>query len=182
MGISVIVGWVVACIVSSCVHSSSAALCTNWKQESDCTSKNDGGCDCAWNSTTSRCYKTDKCSGMGILGGNTSTCPYSADDACMNEGNFEECRYYAAMCGSQMTVLESCPLQFTCPCPCGKSCDTGTCLEDGVTCAQPIKAPDCPERPDPFTSVAADAHMRSQTVMAVTASIAFLYVGGRFDL
>eukprot|EP00928_Gymnodinium_smaydae_P067846 TRINITY_DN50839_c0_g1_i1.p1 TRINITY_DN50839_c0_g1~~TRINITY_DN50839_c0_g1_i1.p1 ORF type:complete len:190 (+),score=9.67 TRINITY_DN50839_c0_g1_i1:116-685(+) len=183
------IGLGVAFIVAFCMRTPAAALCKVWTTSADCIGKkNDGGCECLWRSSTSRCYTkllvradgtlSDKCSETANLGG-TNTCPYSANDACMNERNLEQCRYFAGMCGSQMRIMESCPLQFACPCPCGESCDKGTCLEDGVTCGQPVKTPDCPE---PLETSASLAHVRIQSVQALAVALALLHVGRRFNL
>jgi hypothetical protein len=40
---------------------------------------------------------------------------YSPSHQCMNPDNFELCRALEAECPGQVLVMESCPLQFSCP-------------------------------------------------------------------
>eukprot|EP00435_Cladocopium_sp_Y103_P073871 s151_g45.t1 len=52
-----------------------AAICGNWN-ETDCSSNNDGGCDCAWDNGS--CIRTTQCNGVGITGvdeNSTTTAP-----------------------------------------------------------------------------------------------------------
>lgn len=45
-----------------------------------------------------------------------STCAgYSPSHQCMNPDNFELCRALESECPGQVVVMESCPLQFSCP-------------------------------------------------------------------
>jgi hypothetical protein len=40
---------------------------------------------------------------------------YSPGDACIDDANLAQCREAAARCPGRVQVLESCPVQFTCP-------------------------------------------------------------------
>lgn len=42
-------------------------------------------------------------------------CPYTLDDPCIDEGALAQCEAAYAECGSEVSVMESCPLQFACP-------------------------------------------------------------------
>ncbi len=41
-------------------------------------------------------------------------CDYSLDDACITTENLTQCEEMSAQCPGQVTVMESCPLQFGC--------------------------------------------------------------------
>ncbi len=54
--------------------------------------------------------------GDGFGGAASDTCEgYRLGDDCIHEDNFAECQKMAAQCPGEVQVLESCPLQFTCP-------------------------------------------------------------------
>jgi hypothetical protein len=42
-------------------------------------------------------------------------CPYTTDDACVDQDALAQCEIMATRCGDDMVVMESCPLQFACP-------------------------------------------------------------------
>lgn len=59
-------------VLAYCTWGASAALCSNYLSDAECTGMNDGGCSCAWSvasgSVQQSCQKTNTCSGMGITG------------------------------------------------------------------------------------------------------------------
>ena len=74
-------------------------------------------------------------------------CPYSAEDSCMNEDALAQCEARAAECPGNVTVMESCPLQFACAggaaeCtegetrPADDGCNTCQCNEGGWSCTE----------------------------------------------
>lgn len=42
-------------------------------------------------------------------------CPYTLDVPCIDEDALAQCEAAYTECGGEVSVLESCPLQFACP-------------------------------------------------------------------
>jgi len=63
----------------------------------------------------------------------SDTCEgYSLGDGCVNERNLAQCMRAAAQCPGEVQVMESCPLQFSCPGAAGASGESclGRTLDD----------------------------------------------------
>lgn len=64
---------------------------------------------------------SDEPTSSGSTGGDEpvssgETCEgYSMGDACVDDANFAQCQDMAAQCPGEVQVMESCPLQFSCP-------------------------------------------------------------------
>lgn len=92
----------------------------------------------------------ESCMQIARAEGSTDVC---ALGPCVGQDGRQDCLQKLAICGDELQVLESCPLQFLCPtnhttCTCGQRCTMqngaqGVCLEDETTCAQPLIAPNC---------------------------------------
>lgn len=68
----------------------------------------------------------------------SQTCAgYAQSDACIDPTNFEQCRSMEAQCPGQVQVMESCPLQFSCPS--ASHASSAACPPGG---AEPVQGPD----------------------------------------
>lgn len=65
--------------------------------------------------TSSGSSDTAAASSAGTDGSWESCGGFSLGDACTTEENLAQCRQMEARCPGQVSVLESCPVQFACP-------------------------------------------------------------------
>ncbi|MBO6934565.1 MAG: hypothetical protein JJ863_06315 [Deltaproteobacteria bacterium] len=58
------------------------------------------------------------CGGQTVpaeTGDGSAGCPYTLDDPCIDDDALAQCDAAYAECAGDVSVLESCPLQFACP-------------------------------------------------------------------